>query len=178
MAPNPAPRERRDCAAIPFAALWRGVGEPGRWLPLDHAMTRRHAIKIVCGIVASVVALGVLTPITVATRSLKTCTLCRAERMDRTSLGYSWQTYRDTEFSDWYRTHRPEHQHEWGRLTCTRGFSVFGTTTYFGCGPRHPICDIPPDTLRQFAEHADTNTLAMFFAGITSTNRDSQRQAV
>jgi hypothetical protein len=98
--------------------------------------------------------------------------------MDRTFLGYSWQTYHDTKFTDWYRTHRPEHQHEWGRLTCTRGFSVFGTATFFGCGPRHPICNIPPDTLRQFAERADTNTLAAFFDGIPSSNRDSQRQAV
>jgi len=64
------------------------------------------------------------------------------------------------------------------RLTCTRGFSVFGTTTFFGSGPRHPICDIPPDTLRQFAERADTNTLATFFDGITSTKREAQRVAV
>ena len=125
-----------------------------------------------------IVGLGVLMPLTVATRSPMTCTLCRAERIDRTFLGYSWQTYRDTEFADWYRIHRPKHQHEWGRLTCTRGFSIFGTTTFFGCGPRHPICDISPDILRKFAEQADTNTLAAFFDGITSTNRDSQRQAV
>jgi len=141
-------------------------------------MTRRRAIKIACGVIAATVAVGALMPVTVATRSRKICTLCRAERMDRTFLGYSWQTYHDTEFTDWYRTHRPEHQHEWGRLTCTRGFSVFGTTTFFGCGPRHPICDIPPDTLRRFAVRADTNTLAAFFDGITSTNRDSQHQAV
>jgi hypothetical protein len=141
-------------------------------------MTRRRAIKIACGVVVAIVAVGALLPVTVATRSPKTCTLCRAERMDRTFLGYSWRTDRDTEFTEWYRTHRPQHQHEWGRLTCTRGFSIFGTTTLFGCGPRHPICDIPSDTLRQFAEHADTNTLAAFFDGITSTNRDTQRQAV
>jgi hypothetical protein len=141
-------------------------------------MTRRRAIKIACGVVAAIVAAGALMAVTVSTRSPKTCTLCRAERIDRTFLGYSWQSYRDTEFTEWYRAHRPAHQHEWGRLTCTRGFSIFGTTTFFGCGPRHPICDIPPDTLRQFAEHADTNTLAAFFDGITSTNRDTQRQAV
>jgi hypothetical protein len=141
-------------------------------------MTKRRAIKITCGIVATVIAVGALMAVTVATRSPKTCTLCRTERMDRTLFGYSWQTYRDTEFTGWYQTHRPAHQHEWGRLTCTRGFSIFGTTTFFGCGPRHPICDIPPDELRQFAENADTNTLAEYFAGITSTNRVEQKKAV
>ena len=141
-------------------------------------MTKPRAIKIACGVVAAIVAASVLMAVTVSTRSPKTCTLCRAERIDRTFLGYASQSYRDTEFTEWYRAHRPAHQHEWGRLTCTRGFSIFGTTTFFSCGPRHPICDIPPDTLRQFAEHADTNTLAAFFDGITSTNRDTQRQAV
>lgn len=141
-------------------------------------MTKRRAIKMVCGVVVAIIAVGLLMPVTVATRSPKTCTLCRAERIDRTFLGYPWQSYRDTEFSAWYGAHRPAHQHGWGRLTCTRGFSVFGTTTFFGCGPRHPICDIPPDTLRQFVERADTNTLTTFFLGITSSNRDAQRQAV
>jgi hypothetical protein len=137
-----------------------------------------RAINIPSGVVAVIFAIGVLVPISVATRSDKTCTLCRAERVDRTFLGFSWQTYRDNEFTEWYRTHRPTHEHEWGRLTCTRGFSIFGRTTFFACGPRHPVCDIPPETLRQFAESADTNTLAAFFGGITSTNRDSQRQAL
>src|SRR4026209_1401345 len=102
-------------------------------------MTKSRAI----GGAPAIVAVSVLMPITVGTRSPKTCTLCRAERIDRTFLGYSWQSYRETEFTGWYRAHRPAHQHEWGRLTCTRGFSLLGTTTSFGCGPRHPVCDIP-----------------------------------
>jgi hypothetical protein len=146
--------------------------------PLDDAMTRRRATKIACGVFAALVAVGVLMPITVGTCAPKTCTLCRAERIDRTMLGYLWQSYRDTEFTEWYRAHRPAHEHKWGRLTCTRGFSVFGTTTYFGCGPRHPICDIPPATLREFAEGSDTNTLAAFFDGIVSTNHETQRETV
>ena len=47
-------------------------------------MTRRRAIKIACGVVVAIVAVAALLPVTVATRSPKTCTLCRAERMDRT----------------------------------------------------------------------------------------------
>jgi hypothetical protein len=140
-------------------------------------MTRRRVIKVACGIVAAIVAGGALMAVTVATRSPKSCPLCRAERIDRTLFGYAWQTYRDTEFTEWYRAHRPDHQHKWERLTCTRGFSIFGTTTFFACGSRHPIFDLSPARLRQFAEHADTNTLAVFFNGITSTSPDAQRQS-
>jgi hypothetical protein len=136
------------------------------------------AFKIACGLVGAMGVAGLLMLITVTSRTTKTCTFCRAERIDRSVLGYSWQSYRDTEFTGWYRTHRPPHRHEWGRLTCTRGFSIFGSTTYFRCGSRHPVCDIPPDRLRQFAENADTNTLTVFFEGIASTNRETQRQAV
>ena len=141
-------------------------------------MNKRRMIKITCWVVGTTVATGLLLPVTVSTRSPKTCTLCRAERIDRTFLGYSWHSFRSTEFAGWYQAHRPAHEHEWGRLTCTRGFSVFGTTTFFGCGPRHPICDISPAALREFAERADTNTLTAFFDGIVSTNSERQRQSV
>jgi hypothetical protein len=141
-------------------------------------MTRRGTIRLSAGVIATLVASGLLMTVTVCTRSPKTCTLCRAERIDRTFLGYSWRSYRDTEFTEWYQAHRPAHEHKWGRLTCTRGFSIFGATTFFGCGPRHPICEISPAMLRQFAEHADTNTLTAFFESISSTNRETQRQAM
>ncbi len=172
-------RERRRCDVDIIRVeleSWKMLNKHGPFY--FHAMTRRRAIKITCGAVVGILAVGALLNITVARCSPKTCTLCRAERMDWKLLGYSWQTYRDTEFTEWYRTHRPEHQHKWERLTCTQGFSVFGTTTFFGCGSRHPICEIPPDRLRQFAEHADTSTLTAFFDGITSANRDTQLQAV
>src|SRR5258705_6436622 len=112
-------------------------------------MNKRCIIKIVCWVIGAIVAVGLLMPVTVSTRKRYACTLCRAERTERTFLGFSWQRDRDSEFTDWYQTHRPAHDHEWGRLTCTRGFSIFGTTTFFGCGPRHPVCDIPPATLRE-----------------------------
>jgi hypothetical protein len=57
--------------------------------PTSAHMNKRRAINIACGVVAAIVAVGVLLPMTVATRSPKTCTLCRAERIDRKVLGYS-----------------------------------------------------------------------------------------
>jgi hypothetical protein len=127
---------------------------------------------------AILAAMGLLLPVTVATRTIQTCVLCRAEREDRSLLGYSWLNLRDTAFTYWYREHRPAHEHAWGRLSCTRGFSILGTTTYFGCAPRHPVCRIPSETLRAFAERSDTNTLNAFFEGITSTDRETQNKAV
>src|SRR5438034_9227485 len=103
-------------------------------------MTKRRAIKIACGVVAAIVAVGALMPVTVATRSPKTCTFCRAERIARTFLGYTCPTYRATEFTDWYRTHILDHQHECARLTCTGASTILRTTTIFACGPRPPIC--------------------------------------
>ena len=141
-------------------------------------MNKRRIIKIAFAGAGTIVAVGVLMTVTVSTRTIRTCSLCRAERTERTVLGYSWQSFRDTEFTGWFQAHRPAHEHEWGRLICTRGFSAFGTTTFFGCGPRHPVCEIPPATLREFAERADNNTLTAFFDGIVSTNRETQRLAV
>ena len=131
-----------------------------------------------CWLIACVVAGGVLLPVTVSTRTIQTCTLCRAERTNRTFLGYAWQSYKDTVFTGWHREHRPTHEHEWARLSCTRGFSIFGTTTYFACGRRHPAGDIPPAMMRQFAEASDAKTLDSFFEGITSTKSETQKAAV
>jgi len=141
-------------------------------------MLRSRAIKIICTATALLVAIGLLPTVTVATRTRLTCALCRAERTDRMFLGCAWQRYHDTEFTDWYRSHRPSHDHSWGRLSCTKGFSILGTTTYFGCGPRHPVCAIPPATLRKFAEAAGADTLTVYFDGIISTNLKSQTRAV
>lgn len=167
--------------------LW-GFGTPGRCgalgtVRVDLArqiggMTKQRIIKITCGVILAVVIVGGLMPVTVATRTTYTCTRCRAARIERTLFGFTWHRYQDTAFSDWYRGHRPTHEHQWTRFTCTRGFCIFGITTSFACGPRHPICEISPDLLREFVEHADTNTLTAFFEGVSSTNRETQNLAV
>lgn len=124
------------------------------------------------------VAVAVVMQITAQTRTIRTCIFCRAERTDRTLFGYSWQSFRNNEFTEWYRMNGPAHQHVWGRLSCTQGGSIFGTMTYFTCSPRHPVCDISPANLKEFAEHADAATLAAYFDGIASTDPDLQRHAV
>ena len=136
-------------------------------------------MKLLGGGLVLVFALGLVFPIiTVGTRTILTCTLCRAERTDRSFLGYRWQRYEENEFSSWHRANRPAHAHEWGRLSCARGFSVFGTTTYFACGRRHPVGGIQPRYLREFVERADTNEINTFLDGIVSTNEKTQRAAV
>jgi hypothetical protein len=135
-------------------------------------------MKIVCAITGTLFIIGVLMATTVSTRAMSTCILCRAELTHRTLFGHPSDTVRDTEFTEWYRAHQPAHEHAWGRVSCTRGRSIFGTTTYFGCGPRHPAGDLPPVLLRDFARQVDTNTLNAYFVGITSTNSETQREAV
>jgi hypothetical protein len=141
-------------------------------------MSKWRLIKIVCAIAVTLVIIGVLMATTVSTRALSTCVLCRAERTHQTWFGHPSETVRDTEFTEWYRAHQPAHEHTWGRVSCTRGRSIIGTTTFFGCGPRHPAGDLSPVMLRDFARQADTNTLNAYFAGITSTNREIQRETV
>jgi hypothetical protein len=58
-------------------------------------------IKITFAVVVAIFAAVLLLATTISTRTRLTCTLCRAERTDRTFLGYSWQQYQDTEFSGW-----------------------------------------------------------------------------
>ena len=130
------------------------------------------------GVVAAIIVIFVLMPVTVSTRTRYSCTLCRAERIERTFLGLAWRRYRDTEFTPWYEAHRPAHAHQWGRLSCTRGFTLLGVTTLYACGAIHPVCHVPPDTLKEFAEGADTNTVTAFFDGIMSTDTKTQDHAV
>ena len=106
------------------------------------------------------------------------CVQCRALRMEHRLFGFSWQTFRSTEFTEWHRVHRGEaHEHQWERFTC------LGTETiiYTGqsCGIRHPVCERLPSVLqREFAEGADADTLAGFFESIASTDRELQSEAV
>jgi len=138
----------------------------------------RRLVKIVGMVVCTLVIINALTLVTVYTRTVSTCILCRIERTDRTLLGHSWSTVRDTSFTKWYHEHRPEHQHLWSRLNCTRGYSVFGTTTYWACGPRHPACDLSSEQMVQFVNHTDARTLARFFDGIVSDDPGAQREVV
>ena len=138
----------------------------------------KRAGEIAYWIAVAVPIFAVLMSATVMTRSSETCSLCRAERMNSTFCGIPWRTYRDTEFTEWHRAHRPEHQHVWGWWSCESGFSILGIQTYVACGSRHPICGLPSRELRRFVERADAETLTAFFDGITSTDLESQQRAV
>jgi hypothetical protein len=141
-------------------------------------MTSRRVLLIPCVVVAATASVGALLATTVTTRVTWTCVQCRAECEDRTFLGCLWQFHRDTPFTAWHDTHRPQHEHAWTRLTCTRGSSLFGTTTFFACGPRHPVCDVPPEMLRRFAEQAGAETLAEYFDKIGSADQKVRERAV
>jgi hypothetical protein len=133
-------------------------------------------VKVVIGLVAGAVVLGALLPVTVRTRTIFTCILCRTEKTAVSVIGFNSVQLKETEFTEWYKAHRPVHEHLWGRVSCTRGYSIYGTTTLFSCGKQHPAAILRPAWLRRFAETADANTLERYFTLITSTNRESQRE--
>lgn len=116
--------------------------------------------------------------ITVQTRTGFTCTLCRAQRVDYSLFGYSWQTFVDTKFAKWYSQHRPEHDHAWVHAGCQRGSNIFGVATEFSCYRLHPVCDITPDLELEFAERADRETLNAFFNNLQSDDRKAQEGAI
>lgn len=141
-------------------------------------MRKRRFIAVGCLVAGVLVAIGILLPTTVAVRSRFTCILCRQERVDHRFLGIEWNDMHETEFTEWYRIHRPAHSHDWRRAGCMVGKNIFGKPTFFACPILHPVCSIPTDSLKDFAEHADTNTLDAFFSGVISTNRDMQEKAI
>lgn len=140
-------------------------------------MVRRRLLVIAGWLLGSVVVIGIL-PISVGTESRYTCTLCRAERIDKTFLGLPWQSFHDTEFTEWHKAHRPDHEHAWGWQGTIRGIALLGMICYRGCGRQHPACQISPSMLRTYCEQADESAQAMYFDGITSADHHTQEQTV
>jgi hypothetical protein len=139
-------------------------------------MNIRRFIKIACWVMGGAVVGAIVARVCQTTTGYD-CVQCRALRMEHRLFGFSWQTHRDTEFTEWHRVHRGTHRHQWERFTCLGTSSII----YSGqsCGIRHPVCERLPSVFqREFAERADADSLAVFFGGIASTNRELQSQAV
>jgi hypothetical protein len=133
-------------------------------------MSRRRLLILISSCLVLCILFIAMQPITVGTESRYTCTQCRAERVDKSFLGLPWQSFRDTPFSEWYKSHRPAHTHSWGWQGAIRGVSLLGLTTYRACGRRHPVSTVPEDVLQEYCEQADDSKLAAYFAGITSAD--------
>lgn len=133
-------------------------------------MRKRPYIKIAIGVVGLAAVIAVVTDASHTVVGYD-CILCRSLRIDHQLFGVSWQTYRDTGVTEWYRTHQGSHAHHWERFSCLG--------RRLGCGIRHPVCESLPWGIElPFVERATPAELAEFFNGITSTERDAQRQAV
>jgi len=129
--------------------------------------------------VSTLLPVGILLSIvTVGTRTIMSCPICRAERVDRTLFGVAWQASRNTEFTEWYHAHGPKHEHTWGRESCTVGYSLLGTTTYFACGGGHPVCAIPNSALLEYCERSDPAEVSAYFEAVRSANPEIQARAV
>ncbi len=139
--------------------------------------TRRFAKTTVC-VAVTIAALILSLTLTIRTRTVHTCVLCRVERTEHELLKQQWRTVDNTAVTSWYNQNMPAHAHVWSRLSCTRGFNVFGGTTFWGCGSRHPICDIPPDMELGFIDSADDTQVNAFFSALTSTDPNAQQNAI
>ena len=118
----------------------------------------------------------VLSVITVYEPTHYTCLHCRAHKHDRWLLGIRWSSASDTAFTPWYQAHYPAHEHVWVWTGGTTGSSIFGTTTYFACGRRHPVHELPPSWALTLAESAPEQ-FAAFYRGITSPDKKEQERA-
>jgi hypothetical protein len=141
-------------------------------------MAKRRTIRVAAGIAVGLMAAAVLPSVTVYERTRRTCVLCRADLREKSLLGYTWERESDTDFTPWYRAHRPPHDHMWKRASCTRGCNIFGGVTYYACGPQHPVSKIPPVAMEEFTARVDGAALARFFDDVLSEDREAQERAV
>jgi hypothetical protein len=139
-------------------------------------MNKRRIVKIACWVVG-IAIVGTIIARTCQTVTGYDCVQCRALLMDYRLFGFAWQTFRDTEFTEWHRVHVGTHSHQWERFTCLGTSSIIYTGQ--SCGIRHPVCEqLPSAFQREFAGRADAESLRRFFEGIASTNRELQSRAV
>jgi hypothetical protein len=110
-------------------------------------------------------------------RTLYTCLRCRAEQTKYT-LAFVIPWYSERDITSWYDAHFPPHEHTWLRASCTRGRNIFGQDVLWACARLHPVCTLPPAIEREFAESANPATLAAFFTGLESPDRETQQQSV
>ena len=86
---------------------------------IDCAMNYRFSIKLVAGVLGSAVV-ALIAAYLGQTVTGYDCVRCRTLRMEHRAFGFSWQTFRDAEFTEWYRIHGIPHQHQWERFQLSR----------------------------------------------------------
>ncbi|GDY21533.1 hypothetical protein LBMAG56_28800 [Verrucomicrobiota bacterium] len=138
---------------------------------------RRVALWI-GGTVGFVFMLPIMFFVIVHSEASSTCLYCRTETKTATTLGWRMDRTNENAFTEWYREHRPMHEHLWmwrGRV----GYNIYGLPIQGrGCGGRHPITDLPWKWELEYLQTASPEFVNGFFSGILSTNRSAQRIAV
>lgn len=151
------------------------------WPQLHHRLTSAGVNRRVVVVLISV---GVLALAgyglggTVRRRVHHTCVKCRAERCVNTIAGIDFKQEQPSELTPVYKARFADHEHVWTRSSCYRGFSLFGFTTYFGCGPMHPIRGISSSMQLEFIESATSEEIRAFYTGVLSEDRKMQTAAI
>jgi len=91
--------------------------------------------KWIIGFLLLLILAGTVWPI--GRRTYFGCIDCGMRRKDLTLFGTKFSTDTRNARTDWFdRRIGPPHQHQWSRLSCTRGFNLWGMTVFWGCGLR------------------------------------------
>jgi hypothetical protein len=135
-------------------------------------------LLIVGCLLAIVIGAAAMLPVTAGSRTVYVCPHCTAQQTRWRYLDFTGQTEESNEFSAWCAAHRPAHVHVWRRASCTRGYSIVGMTTYWGCGDVHPVSLVPPELLLEFATKADEETLDAYFREVGAEDRETQERAI
>jgi hypothetical protein len=108
-----------------------------------HRMARRLMLAVV--VVGALVLLGIT-----GFRYLPydytewTCLHCRAMKSKTRKFGMAEMRIYDSEFTPWYRTHFPPHDHVWAWCGSEDTYTASGDPFIFRCGRQHPIFQISP----------------------------------
>lgn len=138
----------------------------------------RKAIKVTLWSLVAFFVFMAVESVHVHKRERFTCLECRTERYIKSFAGFGWETRTENEFTQWHSAHRPSHQHQWERSSCTISRSLLGTRRLWGCRQAHPIFLLPPGIELKFVRKAIPSEVDAFFQSLNSTNRDQQRLAV
>jgi hypothetical protein len=143
--------------------------------PISPSSYQGRRDKILRWILLVIALASVLTLIPVYSSTDYTCLHCRADKHERRFLGAPFCTVSDTEFTPWYRSRHPVHEHTWAWSGSSLSYTAYGTMIR-SCGRRHPIFDLSPSLQRVLAERAP-DALEAFYRGIDSPDRQKQLDA-
>lgn len=132
-------------------------------------------------VLAAIVVLGICATFSVYVRVPQQCVLCRAERSSYRVCGVSFSDgiRNDGEFTRWYVSHRPPHNHVWffSGAGCLAECNFFGLVISLDLMKRHPVLQLDPAEELKFVKESDEAVLSQFFTDAASQDTQVRLRA-